>query len=144
MNKQIIIATLVGGVVSFLMGGIFYGWLLADFMSSNTIQYAGLMKPSPDMILLVLSNIFYCWLIAYIFDRWAKIHSFKAGAIAGTIVSLAVGLSIDTSFMAMMNLYKFPGMIADLGIYAITGAIVGGTIAFVLGKMKHSSVVAHA
>lgn len=50
MNSKFIIASVAGGIASFLLGWLIYGILLMDFMKANSMYYANLMKEPPNMI----------------------------------------------------------------------------------------------
>ncbi|MBK9328158.1 MAG: hypothetical protein IPM95_02355 [Sphingobacteriales bacterium] len=44
MNARVLIAALAGAVASFLLGWLFYGFLLPDFYAAHSLHYAGLEK----------------------------------------------------------------------------------------------------
>ena len=57
MKLSTIVAALVGAVVMFLLGWLFFGLLLATYFNSNMIKYPGLAKDPPDFICLFLFNL---------------------------------------------------------------------------------------
>ncbi len=82
MTKKLILATIAGSVVQFLLGWLIYGLLLANFMNSQTTHYEGLMKDMNTgsfIILIFISGLVMSFLIAFIFQRWAKSEKFLNG-----------------------------------------------------------------
>ena len=141
MKLSIIVATVVGAIVYFVLGFLIFGLALAQYIKDNTIQYAGLMKePMPDLVPLFLSNVLWSWLLAYIFDQWAGFRSFVSGAIGGAVIMGPAALAIDLQYLAFMNIYKTPLLIIiDVIAVMIMSAIVGGVIGWILGFMSKPS-----
>jgi hypothetical protein len=137
MWVRIIAATVAGGIVMFFLGFLFYGVLLFDFMKSHTVEYAGLMKePMPDMVPLVLSNISWAFLLAFVLDYWARIRTFVSGLKAGAIIMFALALGLDLQMMGVMNLFRDASpLIVDVVVATVIGALTGGVIGLVLGLM---------
>lgn len=138
MNIRILVATLAGAIVFFFGGWLIFGLLLANYMKANTVQYAGLMKePMPDMIPLALANLALAWLFAFVFDYWAGIRTFVSGLKGGALITLPVVLWIDLQFLAFMNLYTgIAPLVIDVIAATVLGAIAGGVIGLVLGKLS--------
>lgn len=135
--KKITIAGIAGGVIYFLLGWLVYGMLLKDFYAKNMNDT--IMRPEADMIwwAMIVSNILYGVFFAYIFNRWANISTFMAGATAGGVLSLIFGLSMSLNFYAFSTMYgTMTGMAVDVIVNVVMGAIVGGVVGLVLGKVK--------
>ena len=136
MIKKLILATLAGSVVQFLLGWLIYGLLLANFMNSHTTHYEGLMKDMNTgsfIILIFISGLVMSFLIAFIFQRWGKIEKFFMGLTSGMILGFFIALSYDLSTLAMENLFSKRAMIVDVIANTIVVGIVGAVIAWVLG-----------
>lgn len=137
MTKKLILATLAGSVVQFLLGWLIYGLLLANFMNSHmTHKYEGLMKDMNSgsfIILIFISGLLMSFLIAFIFQRWAKFDKFFMGLTAGMLIGLFFALTYDVSGYAMMNMFSVTVIIVDVIVATIITGIVGGVIAWVLG-----------
>jgi len=135
--KKISIAGIAGGVVAFLLGWLIYGKLLMDFMAEH--GNSSVMRAEADMIwwALILSNIFWGVMLAYIFNRWANINTLGAGATAGATISLLIGLSMNLGFYATSTVYKdMTGLVVDILAGIVMGAVVGAVVGLVLGKIK--------
>ena len=135
MNIRVLVATLVGGITLFLLGWLIFGILLMDFFKANMHSYAGLMKEPPNFVGLIVFNLAFAWLFAFIFDYWAKIRTFAGGLKGGALIMLPITIAIDFQYLAFMNLHlSYTPIIVDIIASTALGAIVGGVIALVLGK----------
>jgi hypothetical protein len=144
MIKKLLLATVAGSVVQFLLGWLIYGLLLAGFMSSQTTHYDGLMKDMQSgsfMLLIFLSGFVMSLFIAFIFQRWAKFESFFMGLTAGMLIGFFMSLSYDLASYSMMNLMTAGAMVVDIISATVVTGIVGAVIAWVLG-MKGKSAAA--
>ena len=136
MTKKLILATLAGAVVQFLLGWLIYGLILANFMSANSIHYEGLLKDMSTwrfMVLVFLSGLAMAFLIAYIFQRWGKIETLMKGLSCGMIIGFFVALSFDLNSYAMMHLVTKWVMVVDVIASTIMMGINGAVIAWILG-----------
>ena len=136
MNARVLIAALAGAAASFLLGWLFYGYLLPDFYAAHSLHYAGLDKMPPNFIGIFVSGFAYTLLMAIIFSNWAAITTLKNGALAGATISLLIALSVDLGMWSTMNLYGRQVVIADVCVNAVMGAVIGTVIAWVLGFKK--------
>lgn len=131
-------ATVVGGIVFFVVGFLIYGLFLDPaVMRPNMNEFAGLIKDVPDWAPLIIANLVSALLFAWIYDALAGIRSFAAGAKAGAIIMALISLSLQLMFYAFWNLHKnLVPVVADLAGSLVMGAIGGGAIAAVLGAMQ--------
>ncbi|MCX6235701.1 MAG: hypothetical protein NT175_13445 [Bacteroidetes bacterium] len=136
MNTRLIIATLVGGIVSFFLGWLIFGVLLMNYYEANTTQYAGLMREMPNIILMIIANLANAFLLAFIFQRWAGIKTIVKGLLGGMLVTFLIILSMDFYLLACMNLYTPTSIIVDIIVNTAFGGIIGGIIGWVLGFQK--------
>ena len=136
MNVRVILASIAGAIVSFLLGWLVYGMLLSGFYEANTNHFDGLMISPPNLIGIFLSGWVYSLLLAFIFSKWANISSFVPGLIAAACISFLVMLSFDLSFWAMMNLFGKKLLIVDVLVGTAFYAFIGGVVALVLGFKK--------
>jgi hypothetical protein len=136
MTTRLIIATLVGGIVSFFLGWLVFGLLLMNFYTTNLTEYSGLMKEMPNLILIAISCLANAFLLAFIFQRWAGIKTIVKGLLGGMLVTFLIMLSMDLYFIASMNLFNPTLIIVDIIVNTVIGGIIGGIIAWVLGFQK--------
>lgn len=142
MIVRLIVATIAGGIVCFGAGFVICGLLLGPMLMEPNLhvytgEYGKLMKEPPSVIPLILANLTFPFLVAFIFERWASIRTFATGAMAGAIIFFLTTLYVGFSFFAFFRLYKnFTPLLADLAGSIVLGALVGGVIGLVLGLMN--------
>ena len=135
-TNKILLGGLAGGVALFLLGWIIYGILLMDFASTNYNQCMN--RPNMEMIwwALILSNLAYGFLIAYLFSRTGT-TGFIGGAKLGAIIGILLSISIDLGYYSMTTMYVHPSaIVVDIISYTIYIAIAGAVIAWVMGMVK--------
>ena len=135
MSTKAIIAGLLGGVVSFLLGWLVWGILLHDTMNSYSNMACMRSEDDMNIPLIFVAQIIWGLLFAYIFSKWSTINSFSSGATAGAILSVGISIVVDLMFYAtstMMTSLTVLGI--DIGANLVVGAIFGGVIGWWLGR----------
>lgn len=126
--KSFIIAGIVGGIVHFLLGWLFYGTLFAD-------SFGGGENPE-NMLFITLGCMTFGFFVSYIFSKWASISTWMTGAKAGAIIGFFVALTTNF-FMDGNNPTPNYNVIAlDVVLMIVIAAIVGAVIGIVIGKTK--------
>lgn len=134
MNIQkLLIGGIVGGVAFFLLGWLFYGILLMDFMREHHGLTAGYERPMPMMLYLVIGNLLSGFLLTYIFIK-ANVNSLANGLITGGVIGLLLSASYDTLMYATTTLMSRTMIAADVAVAVVMSAIAGGVIAMVIRK----------
>ena len=139
MNLRTIVAAIAGAIVFFLTGFLFFGILLENFFKSQMIEYKGLMYAEPIFVTLFLWNFVWSWLIAFIFDYWATIRTFVGGLKGGAIIMFAIVLGVNLANYTFMNIYTGNPVVpiaVSVIVQTVMGALAGGVIGLVLGKMR--------
>ena len=126
-TKSFFLSGIVGTIVCFLLGFLFYGLLFTDIYPES---------PNESMLFIFLGCLFYAFTFALIFSRWAHISTFDSGAKAGFLIGLLWSLSMSFFMISSEGVLdsNFALMIA---IDAVSAAIMGGVIALVIGKTKN-------
>jgi len=134
--KNRILATLVGFLVIFLLGWLFYGVLMMDFYQSNSGSATGVYRADNDMIWwsLILGNICQAYLLVYIFGNWANITTFADGLKGGAMIGLIMGLAYSLNMYGTSNLMNLTGALVDPLVSMVMMALTGGVIGFMLGR----------
>lgn len=133
--KKLIIGTVAGAVVSFLLGGLIYDMLLTGFFESHTGTAQNVMKDPPDMLWIGIGNVFAGLLLTIIFSRWAGIKTLVTGAKAGAVLGLLVALWYDCIMFGTTNMMSDPITIAvDAIANAVIMAGAGAAIGWFLGR----------
>lgn len=138
MFPRVLAATVAGGIAFFAVGAVVYGMILDPMvMKPNmTADALKLMNDPPVWVPLILANLVNAFLLAYIFDQWASIRTFVGGMKGGAMVFGLIALGFQLMFMAFMKLMNgYVPAVADVIGSIFVGAIGGGVIGLVLGKM---------
>src|SRR5690349_7612472 len=108
MSTKVLIAGLLGGIVSFLLGWLVWGILLADTMNSYSNMACMRAEDDLNIPVIFVAQIIWGLLFAYIFSKWSSINSFSSGATAGAILSVGIGLVLDLMFYATTTMMTSP------------------------------------
>ena len=135
-TKSFLFGTISGAVAFFLVGYLFYGFILVDFFEANQGSATGVMKEQPDMVLLFLGEIAWGAMFTYIFLQWANIRTFATGAKAGAILGFLIGLGFNLISVGTANVMNLTGALVDSVVQLVMGAVAGGLIGLVLGKVS--------
>ena len=120
--KSILLSTITVTIVYFSLGWLFYGILFTD------------LYPEPNsMVFIFLGSLFYVFVFALIYGRWASISTFKSGAVAGLVLGLLYSLSMSF-YMASSGTLDVERLITEAVINAVSAAIMGGMVGLTLGK----------
>lgn len=136
-TNKFLIATLVGGIVYFLLGFVTYALLLDSFFASHAGSATGVAKTDEMQYWpLFLGNLSQAALMSYIFLKWANIKTFSAGASAGALIGFLMTLGFDMISYDTTNISDMTAAFADVIVYTILSAITGAVIGAVVGMQK--------
>jgi len=96
------------------------------------------MKEEPLFLGIIISNLVTAFLLAYIFNRWAGISTFKTGAVAGAIIMGLMSLSYNIMFYSTTDMSTLNASLLDTVLMVVIGGVVGGVVGWVLGYEKKS------
>lgn len=133
MNSKVLIGGIIGGIVFFLLGYLFYGLLLGKTMSAcMTCQ-----RPMEELnfIVLFIGNVFVGLTLSYILNRFAGVGSFSKGAVAGATIGGLFAIGWASISYATSEVYSDTScMIYQILVEVIMWGIVGGVIGWWLGR----------
>jgi hypothetical protein len=127
-TKNFLVAGIVGGIVNFLLGWLFYGIIFV-----NTFPQPE--ESSQSMLFIFLGCITFGLFVSYIYAQWTQISTVSTGAKAGAIIGLFVGLYFNFFNMAMGPEATLELAALDVGVSVVMTAIIGAVIGVVNGKM---------
>lgn len=136
--NKILISGLVAGIAVFLLGYLFYGVIFMNTMEGMTGSATGVMKEMDTMVwwALILGNLLWGFLLAYIFGMWANISTFMGGLKGGAIIGLLAVAAFDLTMFGTSNLMTLGGTLLDIVIFTVIMAIGGGVAGWMLGRGK--------
>jgi hypothetical protein len=137
--KNTIISGLLGGIVIFLLGGLFYANLFADFFAAHVpAGMENVRKELPNVPVIAVADIMLGVFLAIVFNHWAKVRGFSKGAMLGLIIGLGITLNFNLIFSATTNLSTPMSGFVDVCISTFNLTIGGGVIGAMLGKLDKS------
>lgn len=123
MIKNLFLSGFAGTVVYYLLGWLVYGFLFPDLTSGDE---------SPLGILF--GCLFYTFIFAVIFTRWANMTDFKTGFYAG--LTLGVLYSLSWYFFAYDGHFDWTDLIKQILIGGLMTPFMAGTVSFVNGRVS--------
>lgn len=124
--KNFVVAGIVGGIIDFLLGWVFYGMLFTNIYPQNE---------NTKLEFIFLGCMTFGFFISLIFTKWAGITNTISGLKAGAVIGLFYGLSMNFFMYSSQPVdYQILGL--DTVVNILMGAGVGAAVALVLGKMK--------
>lgn len=131
------IATLIGGVVYFLAGWLFYGILFANLFSGHPLR-SNIVYAADDFKigLMAISCVAMGAFISYVFLRWARISTpvggARGGAIMGAFTSLVTGMALAAEY----KVFDVESALYDVVANALCAALAGAAIGWYIGREK--------
>ncbi len=141
-TSKFITGSLVGGIVYFILGFVFYAILFEGFFEANSGSATGVMKTEMSWWPLILGNIALAALITYIFLHWASISTFATGLKGGAVIGFLMALGWDMIMYDTTNIMTLQGALFDVVIATVMAAITGGVIGAVLGMGSSTKTAA--
>lgn len=126
-SKANLIATVVGGILIFLLGYALFGVVLADYFAAHTLTNTA--KETPNTLLIFVSNLIQAFALASIYGKWSSgIHNVSKGIAAGAMLGVFGGLGIGLLWFATSNLIYMSATLVqgvlDILFYGFIGMLV--------------------
>ncbi|MES2418990.1 MAG: hypothetical protein V4541_12445 [Bacteroidota bacterium] len=139
-TNKILVAGIAGGLTFFLLGWLFYGMLLMDFMTANSSGIAGLHKDPMVMWALIVGNLSWGFLFAVILGCWSGDLTLGKAAARGAIIGLLTAINVDMVMFATTNVTTLTCVAVDVATVTVMGAIGAAVITAVLNWGKKATV----
>ena len=130
------LASLAGGITSFLLGYLFYGIIFHSDFQMNYISPEGFLATTPKLLPIFLGNLFVGITFTFIYYKWTNISRFKTGLINGAIIGGLLALADNLVIFGRTSNFSLSGILLDALILAIMSGITGGVVAVVLGLLN--------
>lgn len=131
-SKKFVIATLVGTVVNFMLGGLIYAVWLAGFFAQHMGQVPGVERAEPLMWAIALSELAGATLLALLIGVRGRGSSMGDGLQVGAALGFILSIFMDFNIYGTTHIADMTVMLVDplLGTlrFAITGAVVGAVV----------------
>jgi len=135
-TNKILIAGLIGTAISFFLGSLIYGILMAEFFESTAGSATGVMKSDEEMdwATMIIGHMAWGIMLALIVGKWAGIKTFVSGAKAGAIIGFLFAMTHDMINLATTNMMTTTGALGDVAVSTVIGAATGGAIGWFFGR----------
>lgn len=127
-TKNFVVSGIVGGIVDFLLGWLFYGIIFIDTFPQPE-------ESANTMLFIFLGCLTFGLFVAYIYTKWAQITTALTGAKAGAIIGLFIGLFFNFFNLAMNASATMELAALDVLISIAMTSIIGSAIGAVNGKL---------
>jgi sensor histidine kinase YesM len=140
-TKNFLIGGIVGGVLYFLLGYLFYGVLLNQYFKDHAGTATGVDRAMDQFQwwALILGNVLSGFLLSYVFAK-SGVASLASGLIVGGILGFLMSCSYDLIMYATTNLTSKHNMLADVGTFTVMSAITGAIIGAVMSMGNKATV----
>ena len=135
-TKRLVIGTLAGGIVMYLVGYLTWGVVFADFFAANTGSATGVDRESNIIWAVVLGTPSLAALVTLGVGSQAGGATIMNGFKVGAIVGFLVWFGVDFIHYGAFNLSNLTATIVDPLLKIVRTGIGGAVIALVLGKLK--------
>jgi len=142
-TKNFLIGGIVGGVLYFLLGYLFYGVLLNDFFHDHPGAATNVERTMEqfEWWALIAGNVLFGFLLSYIFAK-AGVSTLSNGLVTGGIIGFLMCTSVSLTMYGHTNVMSKQGMAADIATFTVMSAIVGAVIGAVNGMLNRTAVKA--
>jgi hypothetical protein len=141
-TKNFLVGGLVGGVLYFLLGWLFYGNLMSQFFMDHPGTATNVDRAEDQFVWwsLALGNLLFGFLLAYVFAK-SGVATLVSGLITGGIVGLLACAAIDFTMYGTTNIASKQMVAADIAVFTVMSAIVGAVIGAVNGMLNKTPAV---
>ena len=117
----------------------FFGWLVFGILIPDSTEYGveGLMRGENEMVwwAMIISNLAWGLLLAYIFVRWASISTWWTGFKAALMIGFLITLSFDTGMYSMTNMFSdLTSLLIDLVLNTVYTGVLGALAGWLAGR----------
>jgi hypothetical protein len=141
MLSRVLAGTIAFSITFFVLGFIVFGLFLGPNVMQKYItpDAAKLFYEMPVWAALIVGYLVLGFLVAYIFQNWAGIRTFKGGLIGGAIVLFLLELYFQLSLVAFMKMHtSYIPVIVDVIGTTVIGALAGGVTGVALGMINRN------
>ncbi|HEY7752187.1 MAG TPA: hypothetical protein VH856_00060 [Steroidobacteraceae bacterium] len=132
--KQMVVGTIVGGIVLYALGYVFFDLLLGDFYAANGGSATGVTREAPVVWAVGVGALAYAALMVYALKSKASV-SVATGMKTGAIVGCLIWLCADFTLYGITNMSNLTVTIVDPLVEIVRGGIMGAVLGMLLPKL---------
>jgi hypothetical protein len=133
--KRIVLGTIVGAIVLYVVGYLIFNMAAADFYAANQTGPAGAFRDALLQWADISMNVPFALLITLFIARRTGAPTITEGFVAGAVVGFLIWLTADMNYYAFANLWNLSVVIVDPLLEAAHAGIGGAAIAAVLAMI---------
>lgn len=136
--KRIVIGTIVGAVVLYVLGYLIFNVAAESLYAANMTSVAGVFHESQLQWAIIVGQISSGALLTLAILSRGGTPTLGRGAITGAVVGFLVWCTADFVYYGLANIWTLTIVIIDPFVEAIHHAITGAIIALVLARVPKS------
>ena len=130
-GKQFLLATVLGAITLFALGGLVFALALAGFFEANSTSA---MRDAPLFGWIALGQLILAALLTLVLGSWARVSSAGDGLKKGLLFGLLMAGGYDLTLYGTSDLMNLPATVVDvLGVALLVGA-AGAVIGAILSR----------
>lgn len=138
MNKKVIYSALGGALTLFLLGGLVFEVLLKDLSNDIMNSMGDAANRNPSFGVIAAAQLSISLLLALLFNL-LNVKNFKEGAMHGAWIVFLIALWFDLWMFASFTFMTLSMSLVDIATNTIFGAVTGGVIGLIQGKVVAKS-----
>jgi len=139
--KRLVIGTIVGGIILYVMGYVIFELAAGDFYAANRGPASDAFRDAPTQWPLVVSALGYAALITLGVLSAERGLAVARGAIIGAIIGFLAWLQADLVFYSYTTIRPLVVSIVDPLLEIIHAGIAGAVIAAVLARVPKGAAI---
>lgn len=137
-SKSNLLATLVGFIVLFFSGWVFYDMIAGSFFESHATEFGtAAMRAEPEMIMIAIGCLVQAFVMSVLYGKWARgHHSAKEGFTFGAWIGVFLGFGVWILNEGVMDMTDMTARLVDGVWNVVQYGLVGLVIALVYQKFS--------
>ena len=134
--KRVVTGTVVGGIVLYAVGISVFDLAFGAFYAANAGSATGVERDPQLVWAVALGSLSYAALITLGIASRSSFSNVGAGVKVGAVVGFLLWFTVDFILYGITNVGNLTRTVVDPLLELVRGAITGGVIAVVLGKIR--------
>lgn len=135
--KRLAIGAVVGGIVLYVVGYIFFDLLFLDYYEANAGAAGVGMRETQVLWAMIVGVLLYGALVTVVATPKAGSPTIGGGITMGALAGLLLWGTADFTLYGYIDLWNLNVTILDIVLETIRGAVTGAVVALVLAKLPN-------
>ena len=133
--KKLAIGAVVGAIVLYVLGYIFFDILFLDYYEANAGVAGAGLRETQILWAILLGTLVYGVLVAYLVGTQAGAPTVVGGLKAGAIAGFLLWGSADLIHYGFLDLWSINVAVLDIVLETLRAAVSGAVVALVLARV---------